>query len=124
MPGFVSLDPSTGVQLSVATAVPCANGIVGSAAAVAGWDTLLLGVYIQVNATAVTLTIAGMANQAGGAANMLLTGSTTVDFFWEPTVPVVNSFAAFVFTASVASKVIVFTRAYIGPERPGLRINT
>jgi hypothetical protein len=124
MPGFVSLDPSTATLLSVATAVQCQAGIVGAAAAGTPMDTLLLGAYILLNGTAVTLTIGGIANQAGSAANWIITGETTVDYWWEPSTPVVNTFGAFVFTASIASKVIIFTRPYVGPERPGTRINT
>lgn len=118
MPGYVSLDPSKGVRLAGTSILQCNKGIVGAATAGAAYDTALMGVYIQLNATAATLTIGGMSDSSGAAQNMLLTGSTTVDYFWFPSEPVVNYFAAFTFTPSITNVIWVFTRAYIGPESP------
>jgi hypothetical protein len=75
-------------------------------------------VYIQFNATAASLTITGMKDQAGTAQSLLVTGSTTADYFWMPPAPILNSFAAFTFTASIANLIWVFARAYEGPEAP------
>ena len=93
-------------------------------AAGAAYDTLLYGAYIQFNATAAVLTITGMKDNTGAAANMTVSGSATLDYFWMPPVPILNSFAAFTFIPSVAGKIWVFTRAYNGPERPETRVNT
>ena len=118
MAGFISVEPCIGVRLAVATAVQCNAGVVGSASAGIAWDSELFGIYIPSNATAGALTIAGMLDSAGAAQNLVMTGSTSVDFFWVPPAPVVNSRGAFVFTASIANLIWVFTRAYVGPERP------
>ena len=107
MAGYTSTDPCHAVRLAVATAVPCKAGILGLTGGVP-LDTALYGVYVQLNATAVTVTIAGLADSAGNAASLLITGETTVDYFWMPPSPILNSFAAFTFTASVAA-LIVFT---------------
>jgi hypothetical protein len=123
MPGFVGLDPSTGRRLATATAVQCAAGVLGAVAG-AAYDTQLYGVYIPANATAGTLTIAGFHDSAGAAASLLITGQTASDTVWVPHQPVLNVDAALVFTASIANLIWVFLRAYIGPERPNVRINT
>jgi hypothetical protein len=123
MPGKVSLDPSTGRRLALATAVQCAAGVLGTVAG-AAYDTELCGVYIPANATAGTLTIAGFKDSAGTAASLLITGQTTTDVVWTPHQPVLNVDAALVFTASIANLVWVFLRAYVGPERPNVRVNT
>jgi hypothetical protein len=118
MAGYASVDPSHATRLSVATLVNCKAGIVQAANAGAAYDSLLYGVYIQFVAGPPTLTIGGLADQAGAAQNLLISGSTTVDYFWMPPAPILNNFAAFTFTASVANVIWVFTRAYIGPEAP------
>jgi len=118
MAGYVDLNPMHGTRLSVATAVQCKAGVVGAVPAGAAYDTVLYGVYIQLNATAATLSIAGMNDQAGVAQNKLISGLVAQDYFWTPPVPIVNSFGAFVFTASLANLVWVYTRPYIGPEAP------
>ena len=118
MSGFTSIDPCKGTRLSVATAVQCRQGILGLLGAGLAYDTELYGVYIQANATAATLTIAGLCDQAGAAQSLVMTGQVTQDFFWLPPAPILNSFAAYVFTASIANVVWVFTRAYVGPEAP------
>lgn len=118
MSGYTSIDPCKGTRLSLATAVQCYAGNINGTTAGRAYDTLLYGVYIQANATACTLSIAGMADQAGAAQTLLMTGQTTQDFFWLPPAPILNSFGPFVFTASIANLAWVFTRAYIGPEAP------
>ena len=116
MPGFSSADWSTFRLLQGTTLLNCVAGVI-LATNNAGnvMDTLLLGVYIEANATAATLTIGGFRDTAGAAATMLISGSTTVDYFWMPPAPILNEFAAFTFTPSVAGKIFVATRAYTGP---------
>ena len=115
MPGFVSQDVAQATLLQAGTLL-CNKGVIGHSV-VAGQprDTVLEGVYIVANATAVTLTIAGFDDNTGTAASMVLTGSTTADVSLTFPAPLFNDFAAFTFTASVAAKVWVFTRAYTGP---------
>lgn len=127
MAGFTSVDPCKGTLLQGTVSLNCIAGVINAATgglAGAAYDTLLFGVYIQFAAGPPNLTVAGMADNTGAAQNLLISGSTTVDYFWMPPSPVLNSFAGFVFTPSVAAKIWVFTRAYIGPERPELRVNT
>lgn len=72
-------------------------------------DTHLQRIVILANATAVTATIAGFPDQAGAAASVVLTGSTTVDtsyYFGGAR----NLQGPLTVTASVASKVLVFWR--------------
>jgi hypothetical protein len=119
--GFTSVDPCTGVLLQGAAALQCNAGIIG---AVAGqpYDTELYGVYIQFAAGPPNLLIAGMLDSNGAPANLLVSGSATLDYFWMPPAPILNNKGPFVFTPSVAGKIWVFTRAYLGPERPGPRV--
>jgi hypothetical protein len=123
MAGFVSTEPTAGVILSGTSAIQCAAGILGTAAG-AAYDTVLYGVYIQQNATAASLTIGGLPNSGGTAQNLVIKGETTADYFWMPPVPILNMFAAYVFTPSVSNVISVFLRAYVGPEAPLTRINT
>jgi hypothetical protein len=116
--GYTSVDPCRGVRLAGTGVTLCNAGIVGAASGGQALDTLLYGVYIQVNAAAVTVTIAGLVDSTGAAASLLITGSTTSDYFWMPPAPILNSFAALTFQASVAALAWVFARAYIGPESP------
>lgn len=67
-------------------------------------DTFLMGITILANGVAVTATIAGFADQAGAAANLVLTGSTTTDLYYHFPARR-NSKGALTITASVASKV-------------------
>lgn len=117
MAGFTSVDPCHGTRLSVATAVQCKAGILGAAVG-SPYDSLLFGVYLQLNATVVTVTIGGMTDQAGAAQSLLISGETTIDYFWMPPAPILNNFAAFTFQASIANLVWIFTRPYYGPEAP------
>ena len=123
MAGYTSSDPCKGVLLQGTSLLNCAAGVIGGGAG-AAYDTVLLGVYIQFNATAATLTIGGMTDNTGAAQNMLISGSTTADYSWFPPAPILNYAAAFTFTPSIAAKIWVFTRAYIGPERPETRVTT
>ncbi len=123
MAGFTSVDPCYGTKLAGTSALQCQNGVIGGSAG-AAWDTELFGVYIEAAAGPPTLTIAGLFDSSGAAQNIVITGSTTVDYFWMPPAPVVNSKAAFVFTPSVSEKITVFTRAYNGPEKPETRVTT
>lgn len=114
MAGFAGLDPVHATLLAGTTALNCAGGIIGGGTAGVAKDTLFFGAHIAANATAATLTIAGLRNSAGSAANWVLTGSTTADVLVELPAPVLNDAAAFTFTPSVASVVTVFTRCYTG----------
>jgi len=111
----------TGLTYTTVGGNQCANGVIGYTVG-AAYDSLLYGVYVQFAGTAATLTITGMRDNFGNAASLLVSGSTTVDYFWMPPVPILNSFAAFTFTPSVAGKIWVFTRCYTGPERPETRV--
>lgn len=116
MPGFSSADWIHPTLLNGTGATQCNAGVIGGSAGQA-MDTLLMGVYVQLNAGgAANLTIAGMKNASGNNANMLITGFTNQDYFWMPPSPVLNEYSAFVFTASVASVIWLFTRAYTGPS--------
>jgi hypothetical protein len=121
--GFTSVDPCTGVLLAGTALLNCKEGVIGATVG-AAYDTLLFGVYIQFAAGPPTLTIGGMADNTGTAQNLLISGSTTLDYFWMPPSPILNNFAAFTFTPSVTLKIWVFTRDYRGPERPGTRVTT
>ncbi len=123
MAGFTSIDPCYGTKLAGTSALQCQNGIIGGSAGQA-WDTELFGVYIEFGAGPPSLTIAGLQDNTGAAQNLLITGSTTTDYFWMPPAPIVNSKAAFVFTPSVTLKITVFVRAYNGPEKPETRVTT
>jgi hypothetical protein len=123
MAGFSSTEPTQGVILSGTSILQCAAGVIGTVAG-AAYDTVLYGVYIPLNATAATLTIGGLRNSGGTAQNLVITGETTTDYFWMPPVPILNMFAAFTFTPSVTNIIAVFLRAYVGPERPEIRVNT
>lgn len=102
----------------------CQAGVVGAAAAGQAFDSVLHGVYIQLNGVAVTLSVGGFLDSNGAAQPLLISGLTTQDYFWTPPNPLLNRGGALTFTPSVAAKVWVLTRAYIGPERPEQRINT
>src|SRR5271169_3731092 len=117
MAGYSSIEPITGTRLAVATAVQCANGILGSTVGTA-YDTVLFGIYIPANGTAGAVTIGGMYDSAGNPQNLPITGQVSSDYFWLPPSPMLNFKAPFVFTASIANLIWVFTRPYIGPERP------
>jgi hypothetical protein len=117
MSGYTSVDPSEFVLLQGTAALQCKGGIIGGSAG-AAYDTVLFGAYIQLNATAAVLTIAGLIDTNGAAQNLIITGETTTDYFWMPPAPILNRRNAFVFTPSVAGKIWVATRAYVGPESP------
>lgn len=72
-------------------------------------DTFLMGILILLNAAAATATIAGFQDHAGAAANIVLTGSTSVDTYYNFKASR-NIKGALTVTGSVASKVIVFWR--------------
>jgi hypothetical protein len=115
MSGYSSPDYSSLRLLASTAATNCAAGILGAATAGKARDTFLLGVYIQFAAGPPVLTIGGLLDSAGNAANLVVSGSTTVDYFWMPPVPILNEFGAFTFTASVAAKIWVALRACTGP---------
>ena len=75
-------------------------------------DTLLMGLIILQNATAVTAGIAGMQDDTGAAATVTFTGSTSQDVFLPfGGLGIRNDKGALTITASVANKVIVLYRA-------------
>jgi hypothetical protein len=119
MPGFSSQEYVHATRLAVATPVTFAAGTVqlatpGAPVAKAR-DTLLHRVFIPLNATAITVTITGLSDSAGVAASLVLTGQTTVDTTVVFDVPLLNEFAQYTFTASIANLAWVFTRDYTGP---------
>jgi hypothetical protein len=105
--GYTSNQPGVPTILGVNTAVSFSKGVPGSSG-VAN-DTILNGLKIQLNGTAVTVTLTGFRDHTGAAANIVFTGSTTVDT-WIP-LGWINSVAGLTVTASVASKVVVETLA-------------
>jgi hypothetical protein len=113
----------TGLTYTIGSTWQCRAGIIGVNAGQA-YDTLLYGVYIQFAAGPPTLTVGGLSDNTGAAASLLVSGSTSLDYFWMPPAPILNRFAAFTFTPSVSAKIWVFTRAYVGPEAPETRITT
>ena len=115
MPGYSSLDYAHGTVLHATSAIKCVSGVLGGATNGVPRDTLLYGIYIQLGAGPVTCTIAGLADEGGLARNWVLSGQVTIDSWYAFNDPVLNEFAAFTFTASVADKVTVFTRAFTGP---------
>ena len=123
MAGYTSSDPCHGTLLQGTSLLNCKAGIIGATAGLA-YDTVLYGIYILLNATAVTMTIGGLSDNTGAAQNMLVTGFTNQDYIWFPPAPILNNFAAFTFTPSAAGKVWIFTRAYQGPEQPTSGPNT
>ncbi len=114
MAGFTSIDNVHGTLLQGTTLLNCAKGVIGGAAGAAR-DTSLFGVYIQFSAGPPVLTIGGLLDNTGAPQNMVITGNTTSDYFWMPPAPILNENAALTFTPSVAGKIWVFTRAYVGP---------
>jgi hypothetical protein len=123
MAGESSIPPCQGTLLQGTSLLNCAAGIIGANAG-AAYDSLLYGIYIQANATAVTCTIGGMKDSNGAAQSMLVSGSTSADYFWMPPAPILNALAPFTFTPSIAGKIWVFTRSYNGPEKPEIRVTT
>jgi hypothetical protein len=122
--GYTSVDAVQPVLLQGTSLINCAAGVVGSAAAGAAFDSVLHGVYIVLNATAATVTVGGFLDSNGAAQSLLISGQTTADYFWTPPNPLLNRAGALTFTPSIAAKVWVLVRAYIGPERPEVRVNT
>ena len=105
MAGYTNNQPGTPVLLAGTSAVAFVKGAIG-AGGVAN-DTILNGIKIAANGTAVTATISGFRDSTGAAANIVLTGGTTQDTFtplgW------INTAGALTVTASVANKVVVET---------------
>lgn len=102
MSGYVKITPSGPVILSGTSAVAFIKGQVGASGA-AG-DTLLRGITILKNASAVTATIAGCADSTGAAANIVLTGSTADDRYFP--LNWINTVGALTITPSVTLKVV------------------
>lgn len=107
MAGYTNNQPGTPTLLSVTTAVTFTAGAPGGSGK-AG-DTILNGVKIAQNGTAVTVTVSGFRNDAGASASIVFTGSTTADT-WVP-LGWLNTYGPLQVTASVANKVVVETVA-------------
>ena len=114
MPGFLSLDYAHATLLQGTSAISFAKGVV--AAGGVARDTEFLGAYIDRHAGAgATLTVGGINDSTGAAANWLINGQITVD---TPVIlpwPMLNEFGPLVLTPSVAGVIVVWTRAYVGP---------
>ncbi len=96
-------------RITAITAVNLAGAGIGAGALnpVAG-DTEISSILIPANATAVTVTLTGFAqDETGTARTITLTGSTTVDTYY-PFDQLVNYAAAAQITCSVASLVVVW----------------
>lgn len=107
MAGYSNQSPGTPTLLAGTGVVSFVKGAIG-AGGVAN-DTILNGVKIAQNGTAVTVTITGFRDSTNAAATIVFTGSTTADTF-QP-LGWINSFAALTVQASVAGKVVVETLA-------------
>lgn len=114
MPGFVSLDYAHATLLQGTSAIAFAKGLVGTGGVAR--DTELLGVYIDLHAGAgATLTVGGINDSNGSAANWVINGQITVDTLVILPWPHLNEFGPLVLTPSVAGVIVVWTRAYVGP---------
>jgi hypothetical protein len=114
MPGKFSLEYVHATLLQGTSAIAFAKGLVGAGGVAR--DTELLGAYIDLHAgAAATLTIGGINDSTGAAANWVINGQITVD---TPVIlpwPLLNEFGPLVLTPSVAGVIVVWTRAYVGP---------
>ncbi len=72
-------------------------------------DTILNGIKIAQNATAVTAAVTGFRDHTGAATTITFTGSTTQDCWWP--LGWINTNGTLTVTASVSGKVIVETCA-------------
>ena len=115
MPGYRGTDPVHSTLLLGTSILNCAGGIVGGATPGVPRDTLFCGAYIAKNAGPASVTVKGFADSSGNAADLVITGSTSGDFFFDPPFPILNDLAALSFTPSVAGAVEVLTRSYTGP---------
>lgn len=110
-PGF---DYLHGTLLQGTAALNCKGGVIGGGAGVAK-DTELLGIYIGLHAvTAATLTITGLVDSSATQQPWVLNGQISLDTWIPFPYPVLNEFAAYTFTPSVAGIIWVFTRAFQG----------
>jgi hypothetical protein len=124
MAGYTSVDAVQPILLQGTSLLQCNAGVIGSVAGQA-FDSVLHGVYIVLHGvTAGTVSIGGFQDSSGTAQPLLISGSTTVDYFWTPPNPLLNRAGPMTFTPSVAATVWVLVRAYNGPERPEQRVNT
>jgi hypothetical protein len=105
MAGYTNNQPGTPTFLTVATTVNFSKGVPGNLG-VAN-DTILNGIKIAQNTTAVTVTVTGFRDQTGAAASIVFTGSSSADT-WVP-LGWLNTQGPLTITASVASKAVVET---------------
>jgi len=105
MAGYTNTPPGTPTILGTTGTVSFSKGVPGSSG-VAN-DTILNGLKIAQNGTAVTVTLVGFRDHTGSAASYVFTGSTTSDTWWP--LGWINSAGGLTATASVASKAIVET---------------
>jgi len=106
MAGYTNNQPGTPHLLNTTSTVSWAKGVVGLGGGQPN-DTILNGIKIAQNATAVTVTLTGFRDHTGAPASIVFTGSTTQDT-WLP-LGWLNTQAALTATASVSGKVIVET---------------
>lgn len=105
MAGYTNNQPGVPTIIGTTGAVSFSKGVPGSSGAAN--DTILNGLKIAQNASAVTVTLTGFRDHTGGAASFTFTGSTTQDSWWP--LGWLNTAGGLTVTASVASKVIVET---------------
>ena len=122
MQGFISLAYAHATLLQGTAALNCKAGAIGGAIPGVANDTLFLGFYIDLTATAgTTLTVTGFADSSGAQQPMVLNGQITTDTPFIFAYPLLNELAPFTLQPSTAAKVWVFTAAYTAV---GTRINT
>jgi hypothetical protein len=108
MAGYTNNQPGTPHLLNTTSTVSWAKGVVGLGGGVSN-DTILNGLKIAQNATAVTATVTGFRDHTGANTSIVFTGSTTQDTWWP--LGWINTNGALTVTASVSGKVIVETVA-------------
>ena len=108
MPGYTNNQPGTPHLLNTTSAVSWNRGVVGVSGGTQN-DTILNGIKIAQNATAVTATVTGFRDHTGASTTIVFTGSTTQDTWWP--LGWINTNGTLTVTASVTGKVIVETCA-------------
>src|SRR5271170_3770612 len=118
MSGYLDLTTTHLTLLQGTAALNCSAGVIGGASVGQTKDTVLYGFIIGLHAaTAATLTVSGAFHDSSNTVQpVTFNGQIALDTpFWFPQ-PILNEFGPMTFTPSVAGIIMVFTRAYVGPE--------
>lgn len=100
--------PGAGTIVSTNTSTNWNRGVCTGHAGTLGQanDTFVVGILILKNAGPATVTVTGLNNDTGAAANIVLTGLTTQDLY-QP-IGCVNASGGFQVTPTVANTIVVF----------------